>query len=131
MTSPITNHIVLDPTSRLWRSRLGALPWTVLEVLALSAVPTTEGWTARVGVRDLGASLGITKDTAARAVATLRSAGLVLAVRVPVEGGSRPGDRLNLPEGISVHQRGLDRKTFSTATATTVLIGKPPGVQVR
>ncbi len=101
----MTSQLLVDPASRTWRRRLGPLPWAVLEELALQARPSQQGWVAAVGVRDLGAAVGITKDTAARALASLRSAGLVMSTRVHLpKGPSRSGYRLNLPDGISIRR---------------------------
>jgi DNA-directed RNA polymerase specialized sigma24 family protein len=103
VTGSTINQIILDPASRTWRRQLGSQPWAAFEELALNAVVTDDGWTAAVGVRDLGATLGITKDTAARAIATLRAAGLVTVVRAADDNGrSRSGYRLNLPDGMSL-----------------------------
>ena len=103
MTGPSVNRILLTQTSSTWRRRLGPMAWAVLEELALAARPTEQGWTTPVGVRYLGTVLGITKNTAARAITTLRSAGLVLSVRVEAEDGRhRTGYRLDLPDGITV-----------------------------
>ena len=99
----MTSQLLLDSASRTWRRRLGPLPWAVLEELALQARPSQQGWVAAVGVRDLGAAVGITKDTAARALASLRSAELVMPARVHLpKGPSRSGYRLNLPDGIAI-----------------------------
>jgi hypothetical protein len=103
MTNSATNHLLIDGDSRDWRRRLGPLPWAVLEELALIALPTEHGWSAPVGVRDLGAALAITKNTAARAIAALRSAGIVRPARVAREGGPpRPGYVLYLPDGVTL-----------------------------
>jgi hypothetical protein len=103
MTDHTNNQILLDATSRNWRRRLGALPWAVLEELALAARQTGQGWTAPIGVRGIAATLGITKDTAARAISALHSAELVTAVRISArDGRSRTGYALNLPPGVSV-----------------------------
>jgi hypothetical protein len=101
----MTSQLLVDEASRTWRRRLGPLPWAVLEELALQARPSQQGWVAAVGVRDLGAAVGTTKDTAARALASLRSAGLVESTRVHLpRGPSRSGYRLNLPDGISIRR---------------------------
>jgi hypothetical protein len=104
MTSPIS-QIVLAPASRAWRRRLGPLAWAVLEELAQQASPAHDGWVAAIGVRDLGAAIGVTKDTVARALVTLRSSGVVKTTRVHAsDGQSRSGHQLNLPDGISIRR---------------------------
>jgi hypothetical protein len=51
--------------------------------------------------------LAITKDTAARAIATLRSAGLILPTRIQVtDSPTRTGYQLNLPNGLTLTHEG-------------------------
>lgn len=98
--------------SRAVRRRLGPLPWAVLEELALAARPREDSWLAPLGVRAIGTALGVTKDTAARAVATLRSAGIVTQVRVRTsDGRSVPAYLLQLPDGIAVQRRTSSQDT--------------------
>jgi hypothetical protein len=93
--------LLIGSESRVWRRQLGAVAWAALEHVALAAQPDELGWAAPVGVRDVGAGLGVTKDTAARAVAALITAGLVTRTRVETETGRRrSGYRLRLPAGI-------------------------------
>lgn len=111
MTGPV---LLVAAESRAWRRRLGALAWAALEHLALAAQPDEMGWAAPVGVRDVAAGLGVTKDTAARAVAALAAAGLVAFAQVEtVEAQRRTGYRLNLPEGIRLQQCPGDQDTPS------------------
>ena len=111
MTGPV---LLVAAESGVWRRRLGALAWAALEHLALAAQPDEMGWAAPVGVRDVAAGLGVTKDTAARAVAALGAAGLVAFAQVEtVEGQRRSGYRLNLPEGIRLRQCPVDQDTPS------------------
>jgi hypothetical protein len=103
MNDPAQPWLRVDAGSRAWRRRLGALPWAALEELALTAHLTNQGWVAIVGVRQLATSIGVTKDTAARSVAALRTAGLVTFERVDgPDGRSRSGYRLRLPDGIDI-----------------------------
>ena len=92
--------------SSVWRRRLGPLAWAALEDLALAAHHTEQGWVAAVGVRDIAARVGVTKDTAARAVAALGAAGLIVLQRVPAPDGRwRSGYRLQLPDGVELRAR--------------------------
>jgi hypothetical protein len=93
----------LDAGSRLWRRRLGWLQWAVLEDVALSACPDSDPWTAPVGVRGVAQNLGMTKDTAARALSALQAAGLMtrVSVRLP-DGKTRSGYQLSLPDGVTL-----------------------------
>jgi hypothetical protein len=96
--------LVVGPSSRVWRRRLGAAAWAAFEDLALVALPDATGWVAPVGVRDVAAGIGVNKDSAARAVSALRAAGLVTLTRVPDRHGRRrSGYRLNPPDGIVLH----------------------------
>ena len=98
MTSPA---LLIAAESRAWRRQLGPMAWAALEHLALAAHPDELGWAAPVGVRDVAAGLGVTKDTAARAVAALTTAGLVKRTRVETNTGRRrSGYLLQLPAGI-------------------------------
>lgn len=93
--------LVLSGDSKAWRRRLGPLAWAALEHMALAAHPEGVGWVVPVGVRDVAAGIGVTKDTAARAIATLGAAGLVALTRVEKpDGRQRSGYQLHLPEPI-------------------------------
>jgi hypothetical protein len=67
----------VDKESATARRDLGVVAWTVLETLALAGQDAAGGWVATTNARDLGRRLGIGKDRAASALATLRRAGLV------------------------------------------------------
>lgn len=95
-------EVHLTAASRAWRHRLGPLPWAILEELALISQPDPRGRAAAAGVRAIATAVGVTKDTAAHAVATLRAAGLAAADRVDTaDGRSRSAYRLYLPDGIT------------------------------
>ncbi len=98
--------LIVKAQSSVWRRRLGPLAWAALEDLALAAHHTEQGWVAPVGVRDIASRVGVTKDTAARAVAVLGAAGLVVLQRVPAPDGQwRSGYRLQLPDGVELRAR--------------------------
>ncbi len=118
-TNPDTTGCTLwiDARSRAWRRQLGVLAWAALEDLALAAHPSDQGWVAPVGVRDIARGIGVTKDTAARAVHILSSARLVVFERVAGrDGGPRSGYRLQLPDGIQVRPRPKPDDTLVTKT---------------
>lgn len=74
-----------------------------MEDLALLARGDEKGWVAPVGVRDVAAGIGVTKDTAVRAIAALGAAGLVTLGSVDSpDRRRRSGYRLNLPDGIDL-----------------------------
>jgi hypothetical protein len=117
MTGPT---LLVTGDSRGWRRQLGALAWAALEHLALAAQPDELGWVAAVGVRDVAAGLGVTKDTAARAVATLARADLVTLTRVGThEGRRRSGYRLHMPAGIEARSCPGDADTPSQREGTS------------
>ncbi|HZT65392.1 MAG TPA: hypothetical protein VFA11_06350 [Acidimicrobiales bacterium] len=86
---------------RPWRD-LGPVAWAVLCDVAASALPDPDGWAAPVGVREIAASAGVNKDTAARALAALTAAGLVVRERAHGPGGRRSVYRLGLPAGLEL-----------------------------
>ena len=66
--------LVVAPAAGSWRRALVPSAWVVLEELAVAA--SNEG-VLSTNVRQLGAALGLSKDTAARALRTLIRVGLV------------------------------------------------------
>jgi DNA-binding transcriptional ArsR family regulator len=102
VTSPEA-ALVIGTDSRHWRRQLGPLAWAALEHLALAAHSDHHGWAAPLGVRDIAAGIGVTKDTAARAVTVLRTAGLVTLEQLDrSDGRRRSGYRLHFPDGIQL-----------------------------
>ena len=67
---PAAAALVTERPAAAWRRRRGPLAWVALEHLALSSHLSDQGWVAPMGVRDVASGIGVTKDTAARAVAT-------------------------------------------------------------
>jgi hypothetical protein len=94
---PDARVLIISPESVHLQRRLGPLAWTVLQHLALACHRTEGGWAAAVGVRDIAFSIGVTKDTAARAVSTLRAAGLVTGELIECNEKRRSGYQLRLP----------------------------------
>ena len=98
--------LIVKAQSSVWRRRLGPLAWAALEDLALAAHHTEQGWVGAVGVRDIAVRVGVTKDMAARAVAALGAAGLVVLQRVPAPDGRwRSGCRLQFPARVELRAR--------------------------
>ena len=103
MTDPVDPALAIGTDSEHWRRRLRPVAWAALEHLALAAYPDRHGWAALLGVRDVAKGIGVTKDTAARAVTKLRAAGLVTLEQLDgIDGHRRSGYRLHLPEGIQL-----------------------------
>ncbi len=100
---PAAAALVTEPPVAAWLRRLGPLAWVALEHLALSSHLSDQGWVAPVGVRDVATGINVTKDTAARAVATLRTAGLVVFAHVESQDGhKRSGYQIHLPEPLKL-----------------------------
>jgi DNA-binding transcriptional ArsR family regulator len=97
VTEPGDTTLVIGTKSGAWRRRLGPLAWAALVHLALIANPDHHGWAAALGVRDIATGIGVSKDTAARAVTVLRVAGLVTVEQLDrPDGRRRSGYRLHL-----------------------------------
>jgi DNA-binding MarR family transcriptional regulator len=95
--------LVIASDSLLWQRRLTPRAWTALQHLALRSRRTQQGWAVAVGVRDVAAGIGVTKDTAARAISALVTAGLVTRQPVEKTGGSRrSGYLLHLPRAMQL-----------------------------
>lgn len=93
--------LFISRQSEALRRELGPMAWAALEHLALAAHQNHGTWVAPVGVRDVAAGVGITNDTAARAVAALGAAGLVRLTRVETTDRTRrSGYELHLPQSI-------------------------------
>ena len=79
--------VVVGAASSELRRALGPTSWVVLEELLLRSHGTTGDCVACVSVRSLAASLGLAKDTAARAIRRLRDVGLVTVAQQRTESG--------------------------------------------
>jgi hypothetical protein len=69
--------VVLGPASPSVRRRVGPLAWCALEALHQRAVPIGDTLIAEISQNALARELGVAKNTAHRALKTLRSAGLL------------------------------------------------------
>ena len=80
----------LGPECRTLRKQLGMAAWIALEELALQARVERDGAaTVAASARDLASRLDIGKDRAAAALATLRTAGVIVAVNGERDRSSR------------------------------------------
>ena len=118
--------LLVGPESRATRAAVGPTAWVVLEELALSAEPDGSGrLVARTSVRRLGAALGLDKDTAARALSRLTTAGFVSRAASPgassyavaAVAGLRPADTDHLAQPARPH--GPDRDAGPTIAAAS------------
>ena len=95
--------IVVGVASSDLRRALGTTSWVVLEELLLRSNGTADERVARVSVRSLAASLGLAKDTAARAIRRLRDSGIVIAAQQRTDAGIFDTGTyvIELPEGVA------------------------------
>ena len=70
--------LVVAPSATSLRRDLGPAAWIVLEELARRSTMVDGGAVTHTSSRSLAGVLGLTKDTVARALARLRTAGLVI-----------------------------------------------------
>ena len=71
--------VVVSPYARELRRRLGPTAWTVLEELVSASQGDADDCYSTATVRSLAADLGLSKDTVARALVRLRTAGIIAA----------------------------------------------------
>jgi DNA-binding transcriptional ArsR family regulator len=103
--------VVVGAAAEVVRRSVGPTAWCVLEVLVTS--PSTGDGGARIvrsSVRELATRIGVSKNTAQRALVTLRRAGLVRLGQQRDVGG-RFGDssyRLSIPDDVLICWATLD-----------------------
>ena len=74
---PTGRTIVVGPAAPELRRYVGPTSWVVLEEMMQAATGPADLLVAEVSIRSLAASLGLAKDTAARAVRRLRDVGVI------------------------------------------------------
>jgi DNA-binding transcriptional ArsR family regulator len=96
--------VVVGAASSDLRRTLGPTSWVVLEELVLRSSGTADECVACVSVRSLAASLGLAKDTAARAIRRLRETGLVTVAQQRTDAGSFDTGTyaIAMPEGVTL-----------------------------
>ena len=96
--------VVVGAASSDLRRTLGPTSWVVLEELLLRSSGTADECVACVSVRSLAASLGLAKDTAARAIRRLRDTGLVTVAQQRTKAGIFDTGTyvIAMPEGVSL-----------------------------
>ncbi|MFN3258200.1 MAG: winged helix-turn-helix transcriptional regulator [Ilumatobacter sp.] len=76
---PIRRMIVLGPRAHELRAYDGSTAWAVLEEMMQRSTGDGDHLVAQVSIRSLASSLGLAKDTVARAVRRLRDLGVIEA----------------------------------------------------
>lgn len=79
--------IVVGPKAHELRRYVGPTSWAVLEEMMQAATGPADRLVAEVSIRSLAASLGLAKDTVARAVRRLRELGVIAAEQLRSERG--------------------------------------------
>ncbi len=99
------------------RRLIGPVAWCVLEVLVAAADPASpDGCAVGASVRSSAAELGVSKNTAARAVVVLRRAGLLRTQRQPrANGRFGPGQYVLITPNVDP----------ATSSSTTTAEGDP------
>ena len=106
------------------RRSLGPSAWCALEVLATTPPsPSADSWTVHCSVRELATRMGVAKNTAQRALTTLRRACLVeLAQRREADGRFDASVyRLTVPDGV------FDREPRQAPVASPQAAAHSPG----
>ena len=119
-TDPHRRVVVSGEASEL-RRRLGPTGWVVFEELLLASTGPTTACRASASVRSLAASLGLAKDTVARALVRLRAAGLVAVTQSRSTGGvfAASNYELRIPPGIIVDATPTSTPTTAASSGTT------------
>jgi DNA-binding transcriptional MocR family regulator len=76
---PTRRTIVLGPKAHELRAYVGSTAWSVLEEMMQRSTGDGDHVVAQVSIRSLASSLGLAKDTVARAVRRLRDVGVIQA----------------------------------------------------
>ena len=94
--------VVVGPRAAALRRRLGPTAWVVLEQLLTSSTGPEGDCRACASVRTLAAELAMSKDTVARALARLGSAGIVSADQSRSAAGTFTAGSyvIDVPDGI-------------------------------
>jgi DNA-binding IscR family transcriptional regulator len=85
---PARRTIVLGPRAHVLRAYVGPTAWVVLEAMMQCSIGDGDRVVAQVSIRSLASSLGLAKDTAARAVRRLRDLGIIDAVQARSKSGA-------------------------------------------
>jgi DNA-binding transcriptional ArsR family regulator len=106
-----TAALLITDEARDVRRRLGPWAWTILEELHLQVPSSTTDLIVDANVRGLAANLGLSPDTVARALRTLRGHHLISMEQTRQDGGGRFGRsryRLARIPGLAIRPFGTD-----------------------
>lgn len=115
--------VLIGPDAAPLRRALPASAWVALECLVARSHPSPDGRVVELGVRDLAADMGASKNTAHRALVGLVDAGVIVADHARGDDGTfRPGRYLlTLPADVldPVPPRRPSRRPSPTASNDT------------
>ena len=116
--------LVVGPRAAELRRRLGPTAWVVLEQLLTSSTGLADCCRACVSVRTLAAELAISKDTVTRALARLRSAGIVSVDQARSAAGTFAAGSyvVAVPDGIAFED--ADRPSITPSTRPARVSGR-------
>ena len=117
MTEPTT--LMLGANAGDLRRRVGPVAWVVLETICATANEADNRLVARSSVRDLAREVGLSRNTAARAVRRLVGAGVLTVEQDRAEHGTfgRSTYRLSLPSNTIATSREPQLITTPTVDA--------------
>jgi hypothetical protein len=81
-------RVVVGDAAGAMRRQLGPTAWAALETMVSRSVVRDDALVVETSVRSLGAELGLAKDTVARALVTLRAAGVLTGVQARAASGT-------------------------------------------
>ena len=84
---PTRRPVVLGPGAHELRAYVGSTAWAVLEQMMQRSSGDGDHVVAQVSIRSLAMSLGLARDTVARAVRRLRDLGVIEAVQARASSG--------------------------------------------
>lgn len=86
-TEPFRRPVTTGPDAAKLRRQLGATSWVVLEEMMERSTGDGDHVVAQVSIRSLASSLGLAKDTVARALRRLSDLGVIEAFQVRASSG--------------------------------------------
>jgi hypothetical protein len=109
----------LQPAVCDLRRALGPMPWVALEVLASRSHEIDGVIVAFLSVRALAAGLGVAKDTAARALGTLRTKGVIALCqsRTPLGHFAARSYMIVTPDVLGIGPSGAPEPAKASSTA--------------
>jgi hypothetical protein len=118
--------LIESPAVAALRRRLGPVAWCALEVLAARGQPDGAGLVVEASVRVVAVELAVAKNTAHRALKTLRSAGVIEGAQSRNTGGRFAATtyRVHLPVDMLQPDQPKPKPSRKSRRATAVPVGQ-------